>query len=820
MAITFVNKGAFNSGAAGLTIAQPASTAANDLLLLFIETENQSISVTSPSGWTEVTGSPVTTGTAGAAGGVRLTVFYKIHSGSEASVVITDSGDHQAAIILAYRDIDTFAPFDVTPVSSVTTPASTTLTLPGITTATANAWIVHAAALDLDSASTTTTGAATNANLTGITERHDQTIATGDGGGLVIIDGVKASIGATGNTTATVTSTIAVHLTMALSARTTALAATPAATATLTAALTSDPIADLFDAFEGGSLNTAKWTNTSTGLGSATLTGGRLRLNGSTAAIGGIESLRTYSLTGAGVYFGTANITTVETIYFGVRSSASSGYNFLYDALGDLICRRDSVGQGIGVAYSATTHAWLRIRESAGTVYWDSAPSSASNPPAPGDWVNLQSATVTSAVTAITVYLETYGTVSANTEFDCVNTSLTGGGNATVALVGAATTSAAGSLSTSGGASTALTGVSHTASAGTLAGGGGAVTTLSGAATASTAGTVTGAGGTGATVALAGAATASAAGTAAGSGGATAAIVGVSQASAAGALVASASATTALGGAQTTATAGILTASVGTNAVATLVGAGATSAGGTLAPAGGAAVALSGAQSTSSAGALTSSGGAAGALTGAQATSAAGTVVATGSSSASVALSGAATVSAAGIAVGSGGASTALVGAQAASSSTSPTASGGASVALAGAQATSTAGAIVASAGGDAAAALGGASTASAAGTLTAAAGAAAALGGASTASAAGTLTAAGGTTVVTSPADSEMGKGGARKKRRPFAPPQVDNGTAGDWQFNDLPPELAADTLPSIEEDDAQVLSLVRDWLDQLEAV
>lgn len=214
MAITYVNKSAFASGTAGLTVGAVANVVADDLILLFVESANQAI--TTPSGFTQVTSSPVSTGTAAAAGGVRLTVFYQWATGADTTTTVADSGDHTTAIKLAYRGVDLTTPFDATPTTAIKTPASTSSSFPGITTATANACIVHASALDLDSASTATTGTPTNANLTGLTERHDQTVTAGAGGGLVIIEGFKATAGATGNTTATVTSTIQVYLTMAL----------------------------------------------------------------------------------------------------------------------------------------------------------------------------------------------------------------------------------------------------------------------------------------------------------------------------------------------------------------------------------------------------------------------------------------------------------------------------------------------------------------------------------------------------------------------------------------------------------------------------
>jgi len=214
LAISFVNKSAFASGTAGLTVGAVSATQANDLILLFVESANQAI--TTPTGYTIVTGAQASAGTAAAAGGMRLNVFYRWATGADATVSVADTGDHTTAIKLAFRGVDLTTPFDATPTTGTKTTASTSSSYPTITTVTDNAWIVYASALDLDAASTATTSAQANANLTGITERHDQTVASGLGGGIVLTTGVKATAGATGAMTATVTSTQQVYVTLAL----------------------------------------------------------------------------------------------------------------------------------------------------------------------------------------------------------------------------------------------------------------------------------------------------------------------------------------------------------------------------------------------------------------------------------------------------------------------------------------------------------------------------------------------------------------------------------------------------------------------------
>lgn len=218
MAAAFKAKGTFVSGTGGVTPGLPAGMAAGDLMLLTVHSANQAASA--PSGW-----SPIPTvsgdhfrGTAGAAGGVRVDVFYRWWQSGDSAPSVADTGDITCAIICGYSGVDPTTPFDGAAPIGFNAAASTTLTLTGITTQSANALVVHCTALDRDAASTTTVGTPSNGNLTGLAERHDQTVSTGNGGGVVIHDGWKASAGASGNTTATQTSTAWAGITLSLRA--------------------------------------------------------------------------------------------------------------------------------------------------------------------------------------------------------------------------------------------------------------------------------------------------------------------------------------------------------------------------------------------------------------------------------------------------------------------------------------------------------------------------------------------------------------------------------------------------------------------------
>ncbi len=205
MAITFVNAGTFASASsADMVVSQPASTAANDLLLLCIESANNAITIQSPSGWVEVTNSPQGQGSTTV--GSRLTVFWKIDSGSESSVTVNGTTNHQDGVIFAFRGVDPTSPFDVTAGSTEANTAS--CVFPAVVTTAMGRTIALIQSTGRDATATNgSIGAATNSNLASITQRFDQTTATNGGGGIVLITGTMATAASTGTTTATSTST-------------------------------------------------------------------------------------------------------------------------------------------------------------------------------------------------------------------------------------------------------------------------------------------------------------------------------------------------------------------------------------------------------------------------------------------------------------------------------------------------------------------------------------------------------------------------------------------------------------------------------------
>jgi hypothetical protein len=203
---TYFSKGAQASSQSAITPALPASIAVNDYLLLFLETANQAITIPTPAGgtWTEVTNSPQGTGTAGGTGATRLTVFGSRYNGTQTAPTTSDAGDHQTGHIEAYRNVKTTGnPWNITS-GGIDATGPATLTITGATTDSANCLVILAVADDWDNSSTSRYGSVSgwvNANLAGITERHDQGSTTGNGGGVGVATGQKATAGNYGNST-------------------------------------------------------------------------------------------------------------------------------------------------------------------------------------------------------------------------------------------------------------------------------------------------------------------------------------------------------------------------------------------------------------------------------------------------------------------------------------------------------------------------------------------------------------------------------------------------------------------------------------------
>lgn len=213
--------------------------------------------------------------------------------------------------------------------------------------------------------------------------------------------------------------------------------------------VTKTAISGLTDNFDDNSLS-ANWTTASDATGSTAETNSRLEVTGPTATNtgrGAVRSTSQYDLTGGQTYVSvpqagnTAGTFGVLTTPLRIKSdkatSEISEVKWLIGSDGFIYAERVLNGVAVDVytaAYVAATHRWFRARHetSDDKIYWDTAPSSASNPPLSGDWVNRWSEARVMNVTATYPHMEveSYQSNAFNAgtaQFDGFNTGTTAG---------------------------------------------------------------------------------------------------------------------------------------------------------------------------------------------------------------------------------------------------------------------------------------------------------------------------------------------------------------------------------------------------------
>lgn len=196
-------------------IAWPVDHGPDDVALMFIEScGGEAVTLSNAQGFTAMPNSPSATGTT--TNGTRVSVWWhRATSNAMSSPAVADPGDHFYGLIVTFGNVVTAGnPYD-TSAAAVKASASTSMTLPAVTTTVPNCYIVLAAARDNDSALGAGSGY-TNAGLANLVELHDAGTALGNGGGLMIVGGIKTAAGSTGTTSATVTSSINAYHTTAL----------------------------------------------------------------------------------------------------------------------------------------------------------------------------------------------------------------------------------------------------------------------------------------------------------------------------------------------------------------------------------------------------------------------------------------------------------------------------------------------------------------------------------------------------------------------------------------------------------------------------
>lgn len=181
----------------------PSGWLPGDFLLMVVETSNEA--VTTPSGWTIFPDIPQGTGTGGGTVATRLSAYYRRATDADTPTAsITDPGEHIFAQILGFRGVlETGDPWNVTS-GGTDAVSDTNVSIAGDTTTVDNCLVVVACARSSD-ISTPEFASFTNSDLSNFTERSDDGTTAGNGGGVGVAVGGKATAGSYGTTTATLT---------------------------------------------------------------------------------------------------------------------------------------------------------------------------------------------------------------------------------------------------------------------------------------------------------------------------------------------------------------------------------------------------------------------------------------------------------------------------------------------------------------------------------------------------------------------------------------------------------------------------------------
>lgn len=157
----------------------------------------------------------------------------------------------------------------------------------------------------------------------------------------------------------------------------------------------------------------------------ASVVSGQLRCANNTAYTGEVRSDNAYDLTGKSFYFELVAPTTGGETYASVWHTGANTNALGWNVTGGtLVAVSRAVGnytEVFAAAYNSTSHRWLRISESGGTITWSTSANGTT-------WTAFATFPTPIAITALRVLLGCGGGTSGVALFDNVNTSGSGGG--------------------------------------------------------------------------------------------------------------------------------------------------------------------------------------------------------------------------------------------------------------------------------------------------------------------------------------------------------------------------------------------------------
>lgn len=184
--------GAFGSGTTSFTAAVPtggSAPQAGDAMYIVMESTDSTTTAgtpNTPSGWTKLFENTIAAGSSTEPAVSTLTIFGKIAGAGEGNVTVDGVGNHCAGAMVVVAGHGLGAITDTVVGTAADHGTSTTNILAPSITVEADSLIITCMGLGDDANDTTNVSGVTNANLASITERIDQTVSTGSGGGVGI----------------------------------------------------------------------------------------------------------------------------------------------------------------------------------------------------------------------------------------------------------------------------------------------------------------------------------------------------------------------------------------------------------------------------------------------------------------------------------------------------------------------------------------------------------------------------------------------------------------------------------------------------------
>lgn len=198
---TFHAMGGEAAGTGDVVPGRPTGWAVNDIWLMSVEQSAVNVYGSPPTSWALVTGCQQKPGT-GATDPAFQVYWHRADAGDTSDPTVTDTINHTSAVIAGFRGCVTSGdPWDVSN-GGIDAVSTTAAVVTGNTTTVADCLIAIFIASGEDTL-TDQFSLYTNLDLANITERYDFMTDQGNGGGVGMATGEKASAGAYGNTAVT-----------------------------------------------------------------------------------------------------------------------------------------------------------------------------------------------------------------------------------------------------------------------------------------------------------------------------------------------------------------------------------------------------------------------------------------------------------------------------------------------------------------------------------------------------------------------------------------------------------------------------------------